>query len=159
MRARWAQPDHSEASTNWKLVLTRVHGNIHHNLPLKCLIVFRYYFEVWGQKKKKQWEQSVLLLFCVGVLQCEQSVRWYSHLFFLLCVQSAFTERKQSHTHKDTIAHRQQQLEDLPLEQLEPPQPGSHWQVLGAIQRPWTQLSAQNAGHGGDRKTGQSAAQ
>ncbi|TNN42739.1 hypothetical protein EYF80_047065 [Liparis tanakae] len=41
------------------------------------------------------------------------------------------------------ILQRQQQLEDLPLEQLEPPQPGSHWQVLGATQRPWTQLAAQ----------------
>ena len=30
-----------------------------------------------------------------------------------------------------------------PLEQLVPPQPGSHWQVFGAMQRPWTHLSAQ----------------
>lgn len=32
---------------------------------------------------------------------------------------------------------------NLPLEQLVPPQPGSHWQVFGAMQRPWTHLSAQ----------------
>lgn len=32
---------------------------------------------------------------------------------------------------------------NLPLLQLVPPQPGSHWQVFGAMQRPWTHLSAQ----------------
>ncbi|KAF3848713.1 hypothetical protein F7725_015210 [Dissostichus mawsoni] len=50
----------------------------------------------------------------------------------LLIVLSQTT--RVSHTHKDMTAYRQQQLDDLPLEQLEPPQPGSHWQVLGAMQ-------------------------
>lgn len=55
-------------------------------------------------------------------------------------------------SHKPSVSHTKWLLltdssswTDLPLEQLEPPQPGSHWQVLGAMQRPWTQRSAQKA--------------
>lgn len=98
---------------------------------------------------------SVLLLCAVWLLlgfRAAGSKTIQGSVFPLLWVQNAFIEKPESHTHKGMPAHRQQQLEDLPLEQLEPPQPGSHWQVLGAMQRPWTQLSAQWAGHGGERK-------
>lgn len=34
---------------------------------------------------------------------------------------------------------------DSPLEQSKPPQPGSHWQVSGETQRPWSHSSVQSA--------------
>lgn len=118
------------------------HNNNNNNkyrvMPLPCF------------NPKKNTILKLKMLFSFGVFGCwcmcgtvQKSVRWHHSLLFLSWIKSAFTENE---------SHRQQQLGDLPLEQLDPPQPGSHWQVLGAMQCPWTQLSAHWAGYRGCKK-------
>lgn len=81
------------------------------------------------------------------IIHVEISKKHY--LWAGLGIHTTFCTGLQRETHGDrgsyskSIRRQTTAGAHLPLEQLVPPQPGSHWQVFGAMQRPWTHLSAQ----------------